>query len=101
MPSLPQVRIKSKRRTDPQAVPVATFGPRELEVEAALERLRPAVREDGGDIELVRIDDDTVTIRFLGACVGCPSSEMTLRDGVERHLIAAVDGIKHVVAVEE
>ncbi len=98
---MPQVRLKTKRRSAAKAVPIATFGPREQHVEASLERLRPAVREDGGDIELVKIEGDTVTIRFLGACVGCPSSEMTLRDGIERHLVAEVDGIARVVAVED
>ncbi len=98
MPSLPQVRIKGKRRREPTVQPVASYGPREQAIEASLERLRPAVREDGGDIELVSVDGEVVTIRFLGACVGCPSSEMTLRDGIERHLVAEIEGVTSVVA---
>lgn len=57
------------------------------EVERLLGLIRPAVQEDGGDIELVSADPaGLVTIRFLGACVGCPSSGMTLHHGIERTL---------------
>lgn len=97
MPSLPLVR-KTRKRKGPSVQPVAPNGPREREVEAALELIRPAVREDGGDVELVSVVDGTVTIRFFGACVGCPSSDMTLRDGIEAHLVDRVAFVEKVVA---
>lgn len=65
-----------------------------------LEEIRPAVQLDGGDIELVAIEDGIVTIRLFGACEGCPMSPVTLRAGVERLLIEQVPGVREVVAVE-
>lgn len=90
----------SRKRKGPPVHPVASFGPREREVEAALELVRPAIREDGGDVELVSVQGEVVTIRFLGACVGCPSSQMTLKDLVERHLVGRIDGVKQVVSAD-
>jgi Fe-S cluster biogenesis protein NfuA len=58
-----------------------------LEVERLLALIRPSVQEDGGDIELVSTDPEgLVRIRFLGACVGCPSSNQTLHHGIARTL---------------
>lgn len=68
------------------------------QVEDALDLVRPAVRDDGGDVELVSFDGGVVTIRFLGACVSCPSRELTLRHGIESHLIDRVPGVEKVVA---
>ena len=66
-----------------------------------LNLIRPAVQDDGGDIELVEITDDgMVHIRLHGACVGCPSSSMTLRIGIEQNLREHVPEISGVVAVE-
>jgi len=56
------------------------------QVEAVLDRVRPAIRSDGGDIELVGIEGNNVHVRLQGHCVGCPSSMMTLKFGVERAL---------------
>jgi Fe-S cluster biogenesis protein NfuA len=56
------------------------------QVEAVLDRVRPAIRSDGGDIELVAIEGNNVHVRLQGHCVGCPSSMMTLKFGVERAL---------------
>ncbi|MGH2705601.1 MAG: NifU family protein [Actinomycetota bacterium] len=64
------------------------------------ERIRPGVRRDGGDIELVGVADGVVTIRLFGACDGCPMSPVTLRAGVERILREAVPEVRGVVAVE-
>ena len=72
----------------------------ENEVRRALEKIRPAVRLDGGDIELVGIVDGVVTIRLFGACDGCPMSPVTLRAGVERIIREDVPGIRSVVAVD-
>ena len=67
----------------------------------ALELMRPAIKEAGGDIELVGIDDaGLVTIRFLGACIGCPSSAHTLHQGIERLLRQRVPEVTGVSAVE-
>lgn len=68
-------------------------------VAEALEFIRPALQNDGGDIELVGVDEDsgTVTVKLVGACGGCPMSQMTLKNGVERILKEAVP---EVVAVE-
>ena len=64
------------------------------------EQIRPALRMDGGDIELVSIEDEgIVRVRLLGACGSCPFSTMTLKMGVEDSLKKAVPQIKEVVAV--
>ncbi|MBX3386039.1 MAG: NifU family protein [Phycisphaeraceae bacterium] len=63
--------------------------------------IRPAVQADGGDIELIGVTDDrTVQIRLHGACVGCPSSSVTLQTGIERNLRQHIPEIKGVVAVD-
>lgn len=67
-------------------------------VTAVLERLRPMLRHDGGDIELLGISDDgVVEVRLLGACIGCPSSSMTLTLGIERNLKELVPEVTRVV----
>ena len=67
------------------------------QVAELLEQIRPAIQEDGGDIELVSVDTDgVVSIRFLGACIGCPSSEITLRDGIARNLRERIPAITDV-----
>ncbi|OGU62782.1 MAG: hypothetical protein A2V66_06480 [Ignavibacteria bacterium RBG_13_36_8] len=69
-------------------------------VEAALEKIRPYLKADGGDVEFVKITDDgIVEVKLTGACVGCPMSQMTLRAGIERALLREVPGIKRVEAV--
>lgn len=70
------------------------------QVRAILERIRPAVQADGGDIELVDVVNDVVRIRFHGACHGCPSSSMTLHHGIERAIKDKVPGVQKVVAVD-
>lgn len=68
-------------------------------VEEALRRIRPALQRDGGDVELVAVEDDVVKIRLTGACGGCPMSQMTLKMGIERILKKEIPEIKEVVAV--
>lgn len=69
------------------------------QVAAVIERIRPAVQSDGGDVELVDFTDAGVArIRLHGACIGCPSSSMTLHMGIERNLR---DRIPQVTAVEQ
>lgn len=66
-----------------------------------IDRIRPAVQSDGGDVELVRVSDEgIVTIRLHGACVGCPSSQMTLKVGIEKNLRDYVPEVKAVEAVD-
>ena len=69
-------------------------------VEKALENIRPYLKADGGDVELVNITEDgIVEVKLTGACVGCPMSQMTLRAGVERAVIREVPGVRRVEAV--
>jgi len=71
----------------------------EAKVLAVLELIRPAIQADGGDIELVEVSGDgDVTVRLLGACVGCPSSGLTLRNGIERQLRERVAQVRSVRA---
>jgi Fe-S cluster biogenesis protein NfuA len=67
------------------------------QVLAVINRIRPAIQQDGGDIDLVGIVDGVVQVRLRGSCVGCPSSSMTLKQGIERAIRASVP---EVVAVE-
>ena len=68
-------------------------------VQAALEKVRPALLADGGDVQLIDVKDGVVTLRLTGACGGCPMASMTLKDGIERVLKEQVPEIKEVVAV--
>jgi Fe-S cluster biogenesis protein NfuA len=69
-------------------------------VASVIERIRPAVQEDGGDVELVEVTEARVArIRLHGACVGCPSSSITLHMGIERNLIEKVPEITGVEQV--
>ena len=68
-------------------------------VEKALEKIRPMLQRDGGDIELVEVKDGVVKVRLTGACKGCPMSQMTLKQGVEKLLLKEVPGLKEVQAV--
>jgi Fe-S cluster biogenesis protein NfuA len=68
-------------------------------VEQALEKIRPLLQRDGGDIELVEVNDGVVKVRLTGACKGCPMSQMTLKQGVEKLLLKEVPGLKEVQAV--
>ena len=68
-------------------------------VEAALEKIRPALQADGGDVELVDVKDGVATVRLTGSCGSCPMSTMTLKMGVERVVRSEVPEIKELVAV--
>jgi len=71
------------------------------QVEATIEVIRPALRADGGDIVLRDVDEVTglVSVELVGACVGCPSANQTLKAGVERIMRDRVDGVTAVVNV--
>ena len=69
-------------------------------VEAALEKVKPALQRDGGDVELVEVTEDgIVKVRLQGACRGCPMAQVTLQMGIEQVLKKAVPEVKAVEAV--
>ncbi|RLF43026.1 MAG: NifU family protein [Thermoplasmata archaeon] len=70
-------------------------------VEKVLEEIRPALQADGGDVELVDVDEEhgVVKLRLTGACAGCPFSTMTLQMGIERVLKQKIPEVKRVEAV--
>ena len=69
-------------------------------VEAALERIRPVLQADGGDVELVEVGEDgIVKVRLKGACAGCPMSQMTLKQGIESTLKQEIPEVKEVISV--
>jgi len=68
-------------------------------VEEVLDKVRPTLRADGGDVELVDVKDGVVNVRLTGACGGCPMSQMTLKMGIERLLKKEIPEVKEVVAV--
>ena len=68
-------------------------------VEQALNKIRPALQADGGDVQLVDVQNGIVKVRLTGACGGCPMSQMTLKMGIERHLRKEIPEVKSVEAV--
>jgi Fe-S cluster biogenesis protein NfuA len=68
-------------------------------VEAALKKIRPFLQADGGDIELVKIENGAVSVRLKGACGSCPMSTMTLRMGIEKTLRKEVPEMTSLIAV--
>lgn len=69
------------------------------QVQEVLDKLRPFLLRDGGDCELVDVDEGIVKLRLLGACGSCPSSTITLKAGIERALLEEVPGIIEVEQV--
>ena len=67
-------------------------------VEEVLNKIRPALNRDGGDVELVGVNDGVVTVKLTGACSGCPMSSMTLKMGIEKILKQEIPEVKEVVA---
>ena len=72
----------------------------ENKVKEALEEIKPQIQADGGDIELVGIENGIVKVRLKGACVGCPMSALTLKQGVERLIKQKIPEVKSVEAVQ-
>jgi len=82
-----------KAPTDPVAVLA--------QVARVIDLIRPAIQADGGDVELIDVDEEgIVRIRLHGACVGCPSSTMTLKRGIERNLREHVPAVAGVQAID-
>lgn len=68
-------------------------------VEAVLSQVRPALQSDGGDVELVDVNEGVVRLKLKGACSGCPMATMTLHHGIERVLKEQIPEVKEVIAV--
>lgn len=68
-------------------------------VEEVLNKIRPQLIMDGGNVELVEVNDGTVKVRLTGACNGCPMAAMTLKMGIEKILKQEIPEIKEVVAI--
>jgi Fe-S cluster biogenesis protein NfuA len=69
------------------------------QVQEVLDKLRPFLQRDGGDVELVDVEDGVVKLKLMGACGSCPSSTITLKAGIERALVEEIPGIEEVVQV--
>jgi Fe-S cluster biogenesis protein NfuA len=67
-------------------------------VEAVLDKIRPSLVADGGNVELIEVNNGVVKLKLTGACAGCPLSTMTLKQGIERILKHEIPEIKEVVA---
>ena len=83
---------------EPDAAPAQADGESDAcrQVKAIIEELRPFLQADGGDIEFVDMKDGVVYVKLVGSCVGCPSSIMTLKAGVEMRICEAVPEVKAV-----
>lgn len=68
-------------------------------VEKVLDKVRPSLQADGGNVELIDVSGDTVKLKLVGHCAGCPMSQMTLKMGIERVLKQELPEVKEVVAV--
>jgi Fe-S cluster biogenesis protein NfuA len=73
----------------------------ENKVKTILDKIRPYLQRDGGDVEFVRIEEGIVYVRMFGACVGCSSLDNTLKDGIEAFLLEEVPGIIGVENITE
>ena len=71
----------------------------EDKIKEAINEIRPALQNDGGDIEFISMDGKNVHVRLVGACAGCPMSQITLTNGVQRYLREAVDS--DIVVINE
>jgi len=68
------------------------------DIERVLEEIKPSLQADGGDVELVSIEDGVVKVRFLGGCSGCPFRAITLKTGIERYLKQRLPEVKEVIS---
>ena len=73
----------------------------EKQIVEILEKLRPYLQRDGGDVEYVKFEDGIVYVQMLGACVGCASMDYTLKDGIEQIILEEVPGVIGVENIEE
>ena len=71
------------------------------EIQHVIEKIRPYIQRDGGDVEFVSFDDGIVTVRMLGACMGCFALDDTIKDGIEAILLDEVEGVTGVAVAQE
>jgi len=71
----------------------------EEKVKNLLDAIRPGLQMDGGDVEFIKIKDNVVYVKLLGACGGCPMAQLTLKEGIERYLRQQIPEIKSVEAI--
>ena len=71
------------------------------QIKLVLNRIRPFIQGDGGDVEFVRYEEGIVYVKLLGACVGCSSADLTLKEGIEALLLEEVPGVIGVEQVVE
>jgi Fe-S cluster biogenesis protein NfuA len=69
------------------------------QIAAAINKIRPMLQRDGGDVELVDFEEGIVKVRLQGACAGCPMSQMTIKNGIERLLKEEIPEVKSVESV--
>jgi Fe-S cluster biogenesis protein NfuA len=69
------------------------------QVQSVLDKIRPVLQKDGGDVELVDVKDGVVSVRLTGACKGCPMSQMTLKNGIEKYLKKEIPAVVSVESV--
>ena len=69
-------------------------------VQEVIEKIRPALQRDGGDVDLVGVEDGVVKVRLQGACKGCPMSQMTLKNGIEKFLQKEIPEVVRVEGVD-
>jgi Fe-S cluster biogenesis protein NfuA len=78
---------------------IRSVNPMKEKVEKALNDVRPSLQADGGDVELVDVENNIVKVRLKGACAGCPMSQMTLKQGIERYIKKQIPEIISVESV--
>jgi len=71
----------------------------EARVNAAIDKVRPAIQADGGEVWLIKVEDGTAYVQMLGACGGCPASTMTLKGAIEAVVVADVPEVTQVLQV--
>ncbi len=69
------------------------------DVQEVLNKLRPFLLRDGGDVQLIDVEDGVVQLKLMGACGNCPSSAITLKAGIERALTTEIPGVKEIEQV--
>ncbi len=69
-------------------------------IQEVINKIRPMLQADGGDVELVDVEDGVVKVRLQGACAGCPMSQITLKNGIERFLKKEIPEVKSVERVD-
>jgi Fe-S cluster biogenesis protein NfuA len=68
-------------------------------VKKVLDKIRPSLQADGGDVKLISVEDNVVKVQLTGACGGCPFSQMTLKMGIERTLKEEIPEVKEVISI--